>query len=69
MSPDAKRAGRITELTMLVGSCASRGITKPEDIIAVVRKRAYEMAPKQTAESYIQEMIWRFSRTGIFGSL
>ena len=62
MNAEAKRAGRINELTRLVGVCTANGITDPHEIIKKVRKRAYEMASKQTAEGYVQEVIRRFSK-------
>ena len=62
MNAESKRVGRINELSRLVGTCTAKGITDPVEIISIVRKRAYEMASKSTAEQYVKEVIRRFSK-------
>jgi len=62
MSPDAKRTERINELTRLVGRCSQKGVTDPTEILHIIKKRAYEMASKPVADSYIQEVIRRYSK-------
>jgi len=54
LNAEAKRAGRITELTRLVQACTSKGITNPAEIIKIVTKCAYEMASKPIADGYVQ---------------
>ena len=62
MNAEAKRGGRLRELSNIVESCSKKGITDPAEIIKKVRKRAYQMAAPATAESYVQEIIRRFSK-------
>jgi len=62
MSPDQKRSIRIQELTRLVGRCSQNGITDPVEILHIIKKRAYEMASKPVADSYVQEVIRRYSK-------
>ncbi|MBL4817961.1 MAG: hypothetical protein JKY15_01840 [Deltaproteobacteria bacterium] len=60
--PNEIRGGRLRELRGIVSSCIAQNITDPQIIIAKVRKRAYEMAAKDTAEEYVQEIIRNYSK-------
>ena len=61
MNAEARRAGRLLELSKLVGRLGTQGKT-PEEIIKAVRERAYDMASPSVAENYVQEIIRRFSK-------
>lgn len=61
MSPEHRRSLRIQELTRMVKVLDNKGKT-PEQIINAVRKRAYQMAAKKTAEEYVEEVIRRVKK-------
>ena len=60
MSPTEARSHRLLELTRLVGRLDSQKKT-PQEIIDAVRERANQMTSHITAESYVREIIRRYS--------
>ena len=60
MSPTETRSHRLTELSKLVDRLDNQKKT-PEEIIDAVKKRANEIASSVTAETYVQEIIRRYS--------
>ena len=61
MNPTEARSHRLVELSNLVKFLNNEGKTN-EEIINAVKKRAYQMASKPTADNYVDEIIRRFTK-------